>query len=99
MPSVLVGTTAIEILPRNRLRKSFVVQNEHTTATCFLKRERTATPSVSSTDHDHRLPRETPMSINSDTDGKEAIDDRWTIISDTADTRVSFFETEDVVRT
>lgn len=98
MATRLVGTSAVELLPRNRLRKSFVVQNEDTTATCFLKQERTATPSVSSTDHDHRLPRETPMSINGDSDGREAIQDRWTIVCDAASVRVSFFETEDVVR-
>src|SRR3990167_8763606 len=98
MATFPVGTSAIEAFPRNRLRKSFVIQNEDALATCFLKRERDGALTVTSTDHDHRLPRETPMSINSDADGKEAIQDRWTIISDTASTRVSFFETEDIVR-
>ena len=98
MATILVGLTAVEALSRNRLRRSFVVQNEHTTATCFLKRERADTPTVSSTDHDHRLPRETPMAINSNTDGLETIQDRWTIVCDAASVRVAFFETEDIVR-
>jgi len=98
MATKIIGTSAVEFLPRNRLRKSFVVQNEHDTATCFVKKERAATPSVSPTDHDHRLARETALAVNDTTDGKEAIQDRWTIISDTADTRISFFETEDIVR-
>ena len=98
MSTLVVGVTAVELLPRNRLRKSFVVQNEDTANTCFLKRERAATPTVSSTDHDHRLARETSMAINNDSDGKESIQDRWTIVCDAANTLVSFFETEDIVR-
>ena len=98
MPSKLVGTSAVELLPRNRLRKSFVVQNEDTTATCFVKKERVLVPTVTATDHDHRIQRESSLAINGDTDGKEHLEDRWTIVCDAANTRISFFETEDIVR-
>lgn len=98
MASKTISTTASELIPRNRHRKSFVVQNEDTTIDCFIKRETPDNLTVSTTDHDHRLARETSLSINSETDGKEAIQDRWTIIAASGAPRISYFETEDIVR-
>jgi hypothetical protein len=98
MASKLISTTASELLPRNRLRKSFIVQNEDTVIDCYIKREEPRFTTVSTTDHDHRLARETSLSINSETDGKEAIEDRWTIIAASGTPRISYFETEDIVR-
>ena len=98
MPSRTVSTTAEELLPRNRLRKSWVVQNEDLAINIFLKQERVATPTVSSTDHDHRLTGGSSLAITGDVDGIEAVQDRWTVIAASGTPRVSFFETEDVVR-
>ena len=98
MASQTVSTSASEVSPRNSMRKSFVIQNEDTVDAVFIKRERAGTPSVSSTDHDHRIGPGGAISINDLTDGKEAIIDRWTAIAAANTPRISFFETEDVVR-
>ena len=53
MPIKTLSTTAEELVPRNRLRKSMVFQNEDAAIDVFIKQERAATPTVSSTIHDH----------------------------------------------
>ena len=98
MPSKLISDTAEEVFNRNRLRKSFVIQNEDATIDVFLKQERAETPTVSSTNHDHLLGAGGAIAINTLTDGTEAIEDRWTIVAASGTPRISFFETEDVVR-
>ena len=98
MPSRLISDTAEELIGRNRMRKSFIFQNEDSTIDMFIKKEREAVPTVSATDHDHRLAGGSNISLNWDTDGKEAIQDRWTVIAASGTPRISLFETEDVVR-
>jgi len=98
MASRTISVTAEELLLRNRLRKSFIIQNEDDTIAVFIKQERVATPTVSATDHDHRIGAGGFLAVNTDTDGTEAIQDRWTIIAASGTPRISFFETEDVVR-
>lgn len=98
MASKTISTTAEELIPRNRLRRSFIIQNEDSTINVFIKKEREATPSVTTTDHDHRVGPGGSLALNSDTDGREQIQDRWTIIAASGTPRISFFETEDVVR-
>lgn len=98
MASRTITTAAEEIQPRNRLRQSFVIQNEDSTDAVFIKRERAVTPTVSSTDHDHRIGPGGAIALNFGTDGQEAIQDRWTIIAAANTPRVSTFETENVVR-
>ncbi len=98
MASRTISTAAEEILPRNRLRKSWVIQNEDAAISMFIKQERAATPTVSSTDHDHLLRAGAAVAVSSRTDGEEAIQDRWTIIAASGTPRLSFFETESVVR-
>lgn len=98
MASKTISTTAEEVLPRNRLRISFLVQNEDAAINVFLKRERAGTPTVSSTDHDHVLQAGGSIALNLDMDGMEAIQDRWTVVAASGTPRVSYFETENVVR-
>ena len=98
MPTLATSTGAVQFINRNRLRRSFIVQNEDAAIAVFVKRERTATPTVSSTDHDHRLAAGGILFLNSDTDGKEAIQDRWTVIAASGTPLISFFETEDIER-
>lgn len=98
MATLSTSTTGAEFLPRNRLRKSFVVQNEDATINVFIKQERTGTPTVSSTIHDHRLGPAASIALNFGTDGIEAIQDRWTVIAASGTPLISFFETEEVVR-
>lgn len=93
-----VSTSAVELLPRNRYRKSLIFQNEDSTDTIYLKRERAETPTVSSTDHDHRLGPGAVIALNAGTDGLESTQDRWTAISSANTPRISYFETEDIVR-
>jgi len=98
MATKLLSTTAEELLPRNRLRKSFVVQNEDSAIDMFIKQERAATPTVSATVHDHRVAAGGALALNYGTDGQEALQDRWTIIAASGTPRVSYFETEDIIR-
>lgn len=98
MPSKTIDTNAAELAPRNRLRKSIIFQNEDTSIAVFLKKERANTATVSATDHDHRIGPGGSFSLNSLMDGIEDIQDRWTVIAASGTPRVSFFETEDVVR-
>ncbi len=98
MAVLTTSTTAAEFLLRNRLRKSFVVQNENATIAVYIKHERAATPTVSSTDHDHRLGAGSSLALNFGTDGTEAIQDRWTVIAASGTPVISFFETEEIVR-
>lgn len=98
MASRTITTTAEELWPRNRLRKSFVIQNEDATIAVAIKREAPGNTTVSSTDHDHRIRAGGSIAVNFGTDGKEAIQDRWTIIAESGTPRISFFETEDIVR-
>lgn len=98
MSTRLLSTTAEEVLPRNTQRKSWIISNEDSAISCFIKRERIETPTVSATDHDHRLAPGGIITMNDGTDGKEAIQDRWTIVAASGTPRVSFFETEDVRR-
>ena len=98
MASRLLSTTAETLFLRNRLRKSFVIQNEDSAIDIYIKQERADTPTVSSTDHDHRLSPGASLSITQLTDGLESIQDRWTIIAASGTPRISVLETEDIVR-
>ena len=98
MASRTTSTGASELLPRNSSRKSFVVQNEDSTDSVYIKFERSESTSVSSTDHDHRLGPGGSLAVSSLTDGIQTIQSRITCIASANTPRVSFFETEDVVR-
>lgn len=98
MASRTITTGAQELLPRNSLRKSFVVQNEDATDIVYIKFERSENTSVSSTDHDHRLSPGSSLAVSTTTDGVQTIQSRITCIASANTPRVSFFETEDVVR-
>lgn len=98
MPTRTISDTASELIQRNRLRKSLVFQNEDAAINMFIKRETAVTPTVSATDHDHRLMPGGSLALNFGTDGIEAIQDRWTIIAASGTPRISLFETEEIVR-
>lgn len=98
MSTRLLSTTAEELLPRNRMRKSWLIQNEDAAIDLYIKRERVSTPTVSATDHDHVIQAGGSIALNLDMDGKESIQDRWTIVAASGTPRVAFFETEDIIR-
>lgn len=98
MSTRLLSITAEELLPRNRYRKSLLISNEDTTDAIFIKRERAETPTVSATDHDHRIGPGGSFALNFGTDGLEPTQDRWTAVASANTPRVSFFESEDIVR-
>lgn len=98
MPIVTTSTTAQELIPRNRLRKSLIFKNEDAAIQVYIKQERASTGTVSSTVHDFRLDPAESYSLLSTEDGAEAIQDRWTVIAASGTPIVSFYETEDVVR-
>ena len=92
------GATAILLVVRNRNRKSLIFQNTDTADSVFIKRERAATPTVSSTNFDFKLSPGAAVGLNSLLDGKEAIEDSFSVIAAANTPIVAIFETEDVVR-
>lgn len=98
MPSRTIANTASQLLPQNKLRKSFIVQNEDAAINVFIKFERPDGMTVSTTDHDHRIAPGGSVAVNTDTDGKQQITERVTIIAASGTPLVSFFETEDLRR-
>jgi hypothetical protein len=75
-----------------------IFSNEDSTDSVFVKRERAETPTVSATDHDHKIAPGGIITLNFGTDGVEAIQDRWTCIASANTPRISWFETEDIKR-
>lgn len=98
MPSRTISTTAEELFPQNKLRKSFAIENEDNAIQVFIKKERPGSTTVSSTDHDHNIRPSATIALNFDTDGEEAIQDRWTIVAADGTPRISFIETEIIKR-
>ena len=98
MASRTISTSAEEILPHNSLRKSFVISNEDASIPVYVKQESAATPTVSATDHDHRVGPGGVLAVNYGLDGLQAIQSRWTIVADSGTPRIAYFETEDVRR-
>jgi len=99
MPTLATSTSIAEVFPENLLRKSFIIQNEDSAINVFVRQEKPElTDAVSSTVHDHRIGPGGSIAINRDTDGKQSIIGRWTVISASGTPLISFFETEDVER-
>ena len=98
MASRTVSNTASELILKNLLRKSWIVQNEDTAIDCYLRQENLGDLSVSATIHDHRLGPGGLLSFALTDDGPEAVKSRWTIIAASGTPRISFYETEEVVR-
>lgn len=96
MPTKLAAVAAAEILPRNSLRKSIGFQNEDSTDSIFVKRERSENTTVSATDHDWKLGPGGILTLNSQTDGESAIRGRWTFIASANTPRLAYFETKDL---
>ena len=95
---VITSTTARELLPQNRMRKSFVVQNIDSSINVFIKKERNSALTVTSADFDFRLGPGASIALNSMLDGTESIQDRFTVIAESGTPSVSIFETEDITR-
>ena len=98
MPSRTITTTAEELFPQNRLRRSFLVENEDSTIQIFIKKERPGNTTVSTTDHDHNVRPGATIAVTGDTDGEEAIEERWTIVATSGTPRISFAESEKIRR-
>jgi hypothetical protein len=98
MASRTIDTNASEVIPRSRTRRSWIIQNEDSAINVFVKRERDGALTVTTTDHDHRIGAGGNIALNDLSDGKEAIQDRWTVIAASGTPRISYFETEDIVR-
>lgn len=98
MASRTVSNVASELIPANASRKSLVIQNEDSTDSVFLKRERSETTGVSSTDHDIKLGPGAAITLNWQQDGSSSIQSRYTAIASANTPRVAFFETEDIFR-
>lgn len=95
MPSRTISNTASELFPQNRMRVSFAIQNEDQTIDCFIKQEEPGNTTVSTTDHDHRLSPGSSLALSSLLDGKNSIQQRYTIVAASGTPRISILETEE----
>lgn len=98
MPTRTVATSASEIIPSNSSRKSLAILNEDTTDSVFIKREGNDALTVSSTDHDWRILPGAAIGFNSQVDGLQGIQARYTAISSANSPRVAIIESEDIRR-
>lgn len=95
---ITTSTSAAVAIPRNRIRKSFVIQNIDASINIFLKRERGPVFTVSSTDFDIRLGPGAAIALSSMLDGTEAIQDSFAAVAASGTPQMAFFETEDQTR-
>ena len=98
MPSRTITTTAEELIPENRLRKSLTIGNEDGAINVFIMQEEPGSTTVSTTVHDHRINTGGAVALNSLLDGEKAIQGRWTIVAASGTPRISIFETESIKR-
>lgn len=98
MSTKLADITADELVPQNSMRKSFAFQNEDTTDSIFIKKERPGNTTVSATNHDYKIFPGATIGLNFQSDGIEAIKERWTFIASANTPRIAFVETEDFSR-
>lgn len=98
MPSRTITTTAEELTPQDKLRKSFIVQNEDASINVFVKKEAPGATTVSTTDHDHRIGPGGNLAINNLLDGEEAVQERYTIVAASGTPRISILETSKLDR-
>jgi hypothetical protein len=98
MSTRTTSTVAAEVLPKNSQRKSFAIQNEDVTDSVYIKFERSELTTVSATDHDFKITPGSVLALNTNNDGAQAIQARITGVSSANTPRISFFETEDVIR-
>ena len=94
MATKLAGIAAAELVPQNSQRKSFVFQNEDLTDSIFIKKERPGNTTVSTTDHDYKLFPGASLALTENTDGEEAIQERWTYVASANTPRIAITETE-----
>ena len=98
MATKQLSTSAERLFTQNLYRKSLIFQNEDPSIAIFLKRERAETPTVSPTDHDHRLGPGGILALNFGTDGITPTQDAWSAVAESGTPRIAFFETEDIKR-
>jgi hypothetical protein len=98
MATKLLSTSPVELLPRNTYRKSLSFSNEDSSIAIFIKRERAETPTVSATDHDHRIGPGGSFVLNYGTDGIQSTQDSWSAVAESGTPRISVVETEDIQR-
>ncbi len=98
MPSKTIGTGAVEIIPANTSRKSLIFQNEDSTDSIFIMKERSESLLVSTTVHDYKIGPGGILSLNTQNDGEQAIKARYTGVASANTPRLAFFETEDIQR-
>lgn len=97
---MLIATAITPVLgiQRNRLRKSFLIQNVDGAIVIYVKRERGPVLSISTTDYDFRLAPGAGFALNNTVDGLQAIQDSYSFLAASGTPSVAVFETEDILR-
>ncbi len=98
MPTRTITTTAEQLIPENRLRKSLTIGNEDAAIAVFIMQEEPGNTAITTTLHDLRIGPEGAVALNSLLDGSKAIQGRWTIVAASGTPRIYLSETEDIKR-
>lgn len=90
-----LSTSAVQAVPQGNLRKSILFLNPDGAINIFLKKERGGGLTVSSTDFDVRISPGGSFAMNTNDDGEDAVQERWTAIAASGTPNLVIFETKD----
>lgn len=93
---VPLSTSAATAVPQGNLRRSLLFLNVDGAINIYLKKERPGSTSVTSSDFDVRIAPGGSFSLNTNDDGAEAVQERWTAIAASGTPNLCIFETKDL---
>jgi len=93
MPQMTVGTTGVQALRPNAMRKSLMFENLSSTQTIYL--DNVKSQAITTGTAGIRLRPGDAVSLHLAWDGKQQIVDEWSAIADAADGTLAIFETYD----
>ena len=90
-----LSVTAIEAVPQGNLRRSLLFINTDGAISIYLKKERPGGLVVTTSNFDVLLQPGGSFSLNTQEDGEEAVQERWTAIAASGTPNLCIFETKD----
>jgi hypothetical protein len=90
-----LSTSAAEAVPQGNLRRSLLFINPDGGINIYLKKERPGNTDLSTTNYDVRIAPGGSFSMNTNDDGEEAVQERWTALAASGTPSLVVFETKD----
>lgn len=98
MANLVLSTTEQQVIPENMHRKSLLFINTDSAINIFLKYEEPGATTVSSSIFDVRLQPGDNFAVNTQEDGDQVVQGRWTAIAASGTPSLVVFETENIRR-